>query len=311
MKIFEDKLQEVAHLEELLAQQEAKERSDVSKTVVMSEIDRLTVLMEEKARELEQMRQSKHAEITKIKNEYEAKLSSMAARVNSLSLNNSEEIQRHSHQGEQVKRGGNVNKNDVSQDSVVQEQGQEIQRLKEQCQHLGEVIKELEAELRDHEEKKTLLINEVEKLGAVLNEIQDDNEALNRKLHDMAEVHAKQLSDREKQYQQMTKSQVENDVSSLQKGFTKEKSELEAKIHRYELKIHDLEESIGVVKTELARLQQANVNKAQESEAWRIKHDEVTRENKVLKDNLDGELRKKLVKSLKGKGFLIMNRAKK
>jgi len=299
VKIFEDKLQEITHLEELLAQQEAKERSDVSKTVVMSEIDRLTTLMEEKAHELEKMRQSKQAEISKIKGEYEAKLSSMASRINS--LNNSEILveQQVKRQGEQVKRGGNVNKND---DSLVQEQGQEIQRLKEQCQHLGEMIKELEAELRDHEEKKTLLINEVEKLGAVLNEIQDENESLNRKLHDMAETHAKQLSDREKQHQQMTRSQVENDVNSLQKGFTREKSELEAKIHRYELKIHDLEESIGVVKTELARLQQANVNKAQESEAWRIKHDEVTRENKVLKDNLDGELRKKLVRNFcKGK----------
>jgi len=88
---------------------------------------------------------------------------------------------------------------------------------------------------------------------------------LNRKIHDMAEAHAKQLSDREKQYHHMSKSQLENDVNSLQKSFTREKSDLEAKIHRYELKIHDLEESIGVVKVELARLQQANVMKAQES----------------------------------------------
>ena len=74
MKIFEDKLQEIAHLEELLAQQEAKGRSDVSKSVVMSEIDRLHMLLEEKVKELELVKQSNKTEIHKMRNDYESKL---------------------------------------------------------------------------------------------------------------------------------------------------------------------------------------------------------------------------------------------
>jgi len=141
-----------------------------------------------------------------------------------------------------------------------------------------------------------LLIAEIERLGTILSQLQDEHESLRQRIQELNDQHSKQAADREKFFELNTKSQLEEETTNLLKTFGKERGDLEAHLHRYQLKINSLEENITVLKTEIMRLQQANVSKGKESNEWRIKHDELARENQVLKENLEGELRKKLVK---------------
>ena len=158
------------------------------------------------------------------------------------------------------------------------------------------MVNQSNVKLAEQETKIITLITEIERLEGMLGDHQDENEALNQKIKALNEVYSKQSADREKKHEQIVQQQ--NETNSMLKNFNREKTDLGADLQRANLKIDDLIENTTILKAELIRLQQTNITKGKEADEWKMRYNDVFRENEDLKDNIEGELRKRLVSSI-------------
>ena len=156
-------------------------------------------------------------------------------------------------------------------------------------------LKQLKRKLAGQEDKNFSLIAEVHRFEAVVKELHNDKERLNQRMHEMEDTHSLEMRDREQRHEQSLKQRLETEYHDLARSFGGEKGNLEVEVHRYRLKLEQSLEDLTILKTEIFRLQQTITIKGKEADEWKIKHDTMARENKDLKENLESELRKKLV----------------
>ena len=136
---------------------------------------------------------------------------------------------------------------------------------------------------------------EIERLGIIVGELQVENELWRQQVVEAEENSAQQIAEFKRQYELIIRPQIESEIRNATGKLESEKTTLDIQIQSHKSKQSDYENRINYLQSDLAKLQDKNLELSRQLEEWRLKYSQLERGNESLKYSLEGELRLKWV----------------
>jgi len=160
--------------------------------------------------------------------------------------------------------------------------------------HIGDYASQ--ERIADSEQKIVMFMIEIERLGGIVNELQEELNLWRQQALELDGNAAKEIDDAKREYERIMSNRVENEIRNALGKFEADRKSLELQLQGYQSRINELQDQIKQIKTENEKLQQGNSDAARELQEWKFKHSQLERGGEALRHSIEGEYRMRLVR---------------
>lgn len=150
--------------------------------------------------------------------------------------------------------------------------------------------------LLDYEQRTIMFMIEIERLGNIVGELQEELGLWRQQALELDGNAAKEIEDAKREYERIMSNRVENEIRNALGKFEAEKKSLELHLQGYQSRIYELQEQIKAMKAENEKLTQTNSDTARELQEWKFKHGQLEKGGEAMRNSIEGEYRMRLVR---------------
>jgi len=157
----------------------------------------------------------------------------------------------------------------------------------------------LEQSVSQLENKAILFMIEIERLGIIVQELQNENTFLRQKSIELDQNYQKQIDDFQQQYEFVIRPQIEAEIRNTTNSIEREKKTLELEIYDHKNEAVRLKNEIFMLQAENTKAKDRNRELTLKLEDTVSSYEKFIQESNNMKRSLEEESRLKLVRILK------------